>query len=374
MSWTWFKNSGTKARRFYIPQANITSNVAERQDKNEMPYGSCAKADNSYFRISLTDLSIADKGNQLVNKHPILYSVMRFQYGGREIEINRVFDLRNDMMNRTKGSVKGVAANKIVIDSLPLIDMMPYIGGPIQIGVALLAIEEKNPLLPMVLGLLTELSEKIVLPKLESLLPITEVIGKHVESLLNTVNQNQAIFKLGYLGYLEEKKFLKGYQAFIADRPNDLLEDHYLGAYEEKLHYTYIDEHDKPTSSAINDRDFFLLRFDLQKKYTYWTLLPDLQELYHKAFQVGMSPDADPKEIRRTCSDVINAITASPNLVKHDKKRCRDNILEEQKKWIQAVEQRQAGLQSTNALPAISSLAELMEQIEEDEMEEDDLT
>lgn len=164
----WVKKDAKKYIYLHIPADHV---------KDAKSDGAPLEAGKHYFRLWLTEMYLKKERDWFKSWHPVVHSLVRFQFGSQSIEIPHVAGPMH---------LKGVDDSNLersVSLNYHLTTLLPYNGGIVEVAAGLLAMEGKN-YLKSAIKVMGDLSGMLVVPQLSAALAIAGPIANGVQDLL----------------------------------------------------------------------------------------------------------------------------------------------------------------------------------------------
>jgi hypothetical protein len=139
------------------------------------------QAGKHYFRLWLAEMYLKKERNWFKDWHPVVHSLIRFQFGTQTVEIPHVAGA-NQLKEVTLNNLE-----KVISLNYPMTTLMPFNGGVVEVLSALIAMEGKN-YVGSVIKVLGDLSGLLVVPQLSTALSIAAPIAAGVQDLLGGKN------------------------------------------------------------------------------------------------------------------------------------------------------------------------------------------
>lgn len=302
----WVKKDARKYIYLPIPADHV---------KDAQSDGAPLEAGKHYFRLWLTEMYLKKEREWFKSWHPVVHSLVRFQFGSQSVEIPHVAGPMH---------LKGVSETNLeraLQLNYNLTTLMPYNGGVVEVAAGLLAMEGKN-YLNSAIKVMGDLSGMLVVPQLSAALAIAGPIANGVQDLLTGGNGqmdlglHQAFTGAGGGGANDLRP---GYIAVILadeskyDRRQFWVEN-------DRLRYGASQEASQPLAGVTH----MLFRIEARTERDDWmgltTIIQSRDEAL-KALAEGNSEQAD-TAVKRT----IYLVRTSPDLTRADRKRVADAL------------------------------------------------
>ncbi len=280
---------------------------------------------SGYFRMRAVEMRI-NQNSLLTTYHPILNSVVAFDYVGKRVELTRVTSL-DSLKSSTKGNIE---MDKVLSLNFVLADLVPFNGGTVEISAGLLAMKEKDKV-QAAIKIVSDFSTVLPVPQSTGVLSIVRLLANIVEQLIG-LGDNQ--FRLGYHNTFTSphsggtNELRPQYIAIIATNFKDTISRTDEGNWVINDHLRHID----PSSNTVSifpidiPRDYILLRLEVRRsRYEEWNNLVDLREALMEAMR--LLPRGRKKAYEQM-GIAISKVFTSPDIAKND----RDLIAEDLQK------------------------------------------
>jgi hypothetical protein len=168
----WVKKDARKYIYLAIPADHV---------KDAKTDGAPLEAGKHYFRLWLTEMYLKKERDWFKTWHPVVHSLIRFQFGSQLAEIPHVAGPMH-MKNVNDSNLE-----RAIQLNYNLTTLMPYNGGVVEVAAGLLAMEGKN-YLSSAIKVMGDLSGMLVVPQLSAALAIAGPIANGVQDLLTGGN------------------------------------------------------------------------------------------------------------------------------------------------------------------------------------------
>lgn len=295
-----------------------------------------------YLRIWLNDMYLAHKRVLYQTRCPIVHASCRFNYASSQRDLRLVVGPR-------QSEHLGSALNHMVNLNYPLLGPVPYIGGDVELLIALMAMEVTdygNQLLD-VLGILSQLTGR---GELKAALPFLQPLKQGAEGLfgMQGLKAHLGMHDTFSAGDSSPNRLISGYRVVI-DKTEDNIDPGTLWVREGRL----LSGPDLESARPFKGSDYFLLY--LEKVDARGDDISSIREAWDTTIEKAIQ--SNDQEVDLALSAFKAAVLKSPDLICKDREK-RILSLIDKIKAIRTLMQRRAFLPNQLDTSLATAIAE----------------
>ena len=263
------------------------------------------KPNKCYFRIWLNDMFLAQKRVGYKAYSPIVHATCRFNYDGATRDLRLV-------MGPGQSQILDAARDRTVNLNYPLLGPVPYLGGDVELQLALVALQSAD-YGDQLLDILGELSQLTGSGEIRSALALLQPLKKGIEGLFGLQKYE---VKLGVHDTLSSaagspNRLQAGYQV-VMGVTDDRIDPATLWVQEGRLFRGT----DLRSATPFDAADYLL--FSVERIDSRGNDIPSVQQAYSATIARALS---DKRVLDRARSAFVEVVLASPDLIGIDKRQ-----------------------------------------------------
>jgi hypothetical protein len=247
-----------------------------------------ARSGENYFRLTLTEMFLADDRKWFAGWQPVLYAAINFRFGDKTETINHVAGT---------SSLKDVDASKLnqgVALNFSITPLVPFNGGEIEIEVGLVAMKGDDDV-KRLLKVLGDFSKVLAVPQISTALSFAAPLADGAAELLGVAG-NRPILR--FHDTFNDGNPLQAMHIVIASDPDGRLAQSRMTVEQSRLLYD---------GKSLTGYDYMVLRIDLPAERDDWDSLSAIEEPFLasiKALQDALAePDAKKRKALMNVAD-----------------------------------------------------------------------
>jgi hypothetical protein len=277
------------------------------------------EAGKHYFRLWLAEMYLKKEVDWFKTWHPVVHSLVRFQFGTQTVEIPHVAGA-TQLKDVTEHNLE-----KVISLNYPMTTLMPFNGGVVEVMTALLAMEGKKNFVNSVIKVLGDLSGLLVVPQLSAALAVAQPIANGVQDLL--AGQNGSLHLGLHQAFTSEggggdNELRPGYIAVILGTEQGYSKDE-IWVEQDRLRKGKSFETSRPLIGVT----YMLFRIESRLERDDWRGLTNIAEAFQEALKNLLDEDTEKAEL--SLKKAILLVRASPDLTKADRTRISLALKEE---------------------------------------------
>lgn len=263
------------------------------------------KPKQCYFRVWLSDMFLAQKRVAYKAYSPIVHATCRFNYDGTTRDLGLV-------VGPGQSPILNAARDRTVNLNYPLLGPAPYLGGDIELQLALVAMQSAD-YGEQLLDVLGELSQLTASGEISAALAFVQPLKKGIEGLFGLQKYD---VKLGFHDTLSSaadapNRLRAGYRV-VMGVTDDRIDPATLWVREGRL----LRGADLRSATPFDAADYLL--FSLEKIDSRGEDIPSVERAWSATFAKALS---DKRVLDRARSAYQEVVLASPDLIPTDKQR-----------------------------------------------------
>lgn len=277
---------------------------ADRTDDKPAPIA--IEAHKTYFRLRVASMFLQKRVKGGISWYPALHSVVRIALGDQPaVDIPSITD---PSIGNTKGN------GNIVLKDLVLSTAMPFSGGTISVGAALVSVEEENKLNKFI-QVFGGFADLLAVPQLSSVLQIAKPLTAGIQQLFTSGNGQVHI---GLKQDFAAGELKQGYVVVIRATEKQIAKDD-LWVVDKQLRIgSSLDDNE-----AFEKYDYMLLRVEVFTDRDDFDKLSFIKDPFQEALN-ALPVDDDPDAIKKAdmlMQTALRRVLQSPDLTQADRQR-----------------------------------------------------